>query len=115
MLISDWSSDVCSSDLFKGLRAISPSSFIARNTGLSESFSRIHSEIASRISDKRKGTRHPPPSQIAPGINALHDSTTIRLRRKHRKRVEYGKRVSEHLDFGGQRTIKKKKITQSIN
>ena len=62
--------------------AVSPASLIAWNTGLSESFRRIHKDMASSRIEKRKGRRQPHASQVAAGIGALKASTTARLRMK---------------------------------
>ena len=66
----------------KGLPAISPASFIALNTGLSDSLSRIHSEIASRMIDSRNGIRQPQAANSSGGIRKRQLSTTAMLSTK---------------------------------
>ena len=59
-----------------------PLAFIAVKTGLSESLNRIHSEMASRRIETRKGMRQPQASQAAALIGSFTASTTARLRMK---------------------------------
>ena len=48
-----------------GLRAVFPASFIALKTGLSLSFRRTQSEMPSRTTDSRNGSRHAQPAQAS--------------------------------------------------
>jgi hypothetical protein len=52
---------------------------MAWKTGLSDSLTRIHSEIASRPIDSRNGRRQPQSAQASALISDLQPSTTIRL------------------------------------
>src|SRR3546814_17843225 len=99
MRISDWSSDVCSSDLLStnGLRAVSPLALSALNTGLSDSLSRIHSDTASSSSEKTNGKRQPHASHISAGIAALVRSTTVRLSTNQIGRASCRERVCQYV------------------
>ena len=59
-----------------------PSSIILWKTGLSFSFSRIHSEISSRISEARKGMRQPQSPKAPSPIQFRVARITIRLRNR---------------------------------
>ena len=65
-----------------GFCAVSPASFIARKTGLSDSFSRIHSEMASSTSENRNGMRQPQAFHAASPSTASVASTTANDRMK---------------------------------
>src|SRR3546814_11277221 len=90
MRISDWSSDVCSSDLSKARRSIAPP--------------RIGTEIAAAGEPSRISVRG-----LGPG-NSLNDNAgklfQSRARRSEERRV--GKELSVRVDLGGRRIIKKK-------
>src|SRR3546814_12184155 len=93
MRISDWSSDVCSSDLGRHQRSIT-----SRSTG-------SNLPAISPFSLARNAPIAPPSptiSQIAPSDSALAAS------RRDRKSVVSGKSVSVRVDLGGRRIIKKK-------
>jgi hypothetical protein len=64
------------------LAVVSPASFIALNTGLSESLRRIQSDTASSRIENRNGIRQPHACQSASDTMALNISTTARLRMK---------------------------------
>ena len=59
-----------------GLLEVSPASFIALNTGLSESLKRIHSEMISRMIESRNGTRQPHAANSSSGMMNRQASTT---------------------------------------
>jgi hypothetical protein len=61
----------------KGFLEIVPASFIALNTGLSESLSRIQSEMASSRIEIRNGTRQPQTSNVSVVIDVRVSSTTV--------------------------------------
>src|SRR3546814_20502803 len=105
MRISDWSSDVCSSDLRKGQRFVPE---------LAVDEARI--EAASRCDPRR---HHRELERIDADI-ALSDDRVERVRGgpslvvfphlpRDRKRVVSGQSVSVRVDLGGRRIIKKKK------
>src|SRR3546814_7510918 len=92
MRISDWSSDVCSSDLVKKMRR------------------RIHNRESARRSrqDKRDHT-----DQLEQQIRVLTDQLDemkieVASLQAYRKRDVYGKSVSVRVDFGGSVIFKKK-------
>src|SRR3546814_13653874 len=108
MRISDWSSDVCSSDL--------PPAICFQLQPCSRLISRIFSVSASRFMGhlhRRKGTgRHecrPVVSAQAGSLNlaASSDPPVALPLRSEERRV--GKSVSVRVDLGGLRIIKKKK------
>src|SRR3546814_11016983 len=96
MRISDWSSDVCSSDLFgERLVAALPSLRHAddpRNLSLDEA-AKLRSIIC---------LDQPCPSYLVSAADALDAGD--------RKSVVEGKSVSVRVDLGGRRIIKKKKL-----
>ena len=59
-----------------------PASFIALNTGLSESLRRIQSEIANSRIEIRNGTRQPHDSNASVLIDVRVTKTTVTARRK---------------------------------
>src|SRR3546814_11102922 len=86
MRISDWSSDVCSSDLFKGNASAHPTR---------EHSAQFHLQSGGRCRDD--------------GNHACRCSSVSRSHRtRDRKSVVYGKSVSVRVDLGGRRIIKKK-------
>src|SRR3546814_14810425 len=98
MRISDWSSDVCSSDLASGCAGLSNSMRISSSESQP-------ARLASAISASLSLT-----SQVA-----LKESTLGRVS-LDRKSVVLGKSVSVRVDLGGRRIIKKKnKTTTSID
>src|SRR3546814_19588203 len=106
MRISDWSSDVCSSDLVKR-----------------DAIALLHPARFERIGKAADLAVELAVGQLAAclrGIVGLPDDRNIvaALRQIDRKSVVSGKRVSVRVDLGGRRIIKKKKETQrhsSIN
>src|SRR3546814_16909099 len=90
MRISDWSSDVCSSDLARGI-----------------------AEPRSRAGARRRHARHRdgPLRVLLSGSAAATDRCGTGQTRAllDRKSVVEGKGVSERVDLGGRRIIKKKK------
>src|SRR3546814_19218783 len=93
MRISDWSSDVCSSDLMKNTCAL-PSS-VAR-PGPTSRMLRCHSH-------RSAANGHDP-------VTISGDAAATVFRQVDRKSVVEGKSVSVRVDLGGRRIIKKKKI-----
>src|SRR3546814_11666321 len=87
MRISDWSSDVCSSDLQRGL------SF---DSAVGPALHRPHRRCADRLGRRPVGRL---PQVFAEGA-----------RRVDRESVVYGKRVSVRVDLGGRRIINKKNV-----
>src|SRR3546814_6050317 len=80
MRISDWSSDVCSSDL-----------------------ARFHRELAEQFPDALYGSRRDFSAKLAGEFDAALATGS------DRKRVVKGKSVSVRVDLGGRRIIKKKR------
>src|SRR3546814_11153462 len=92
MRISDWSSDVCSSDLA-----------ISRNGPSGRVTCRPRRPLSSSTS-----SRLPPPrSPISPSASGMPATTPPA---EDRKSVVEGKSVSVRVDLGGRRIIKKKTI-----
>src|SRR3546814_12379383 len=104
MRISDWSSDVCSSDLLGG--GLGLRRLIAARKGLDRRFERAHAEhldIDRELFDQ--------PLEIE--IGAARAGQQHAAKRGHpylvdRKSVVSGKSVSVRVDLGGPRIIKKK-------
>src|SRR3546814_8068252 len=109
MLISDWSSDVCSSDLkpitacpatapnsasrtsfrlrhspnasLSGAFDVAPAAFIRWNTGLSSSCNRIQSATERRMIEKMKGSRQPQALKVSESRSEEHTSELQSLMR----------------------------------
>src|SRR3546814_18888814 len=100
MRISDWSSDVCSSDLFTIAKIINEG---ARCT-------QVEAEERTRQSHRRKPQRH----RQHPAKNNQHISGQLCQQQDciqrvgDRKSVVEGKSVSVRVSLGGRRSIKKK-------
>src|SRR3546814_20221007 len=111
MRISDWSSDVCSSDLPKEFASIPR---ICPGYGL---ITRNPEVVGSGEGDLVK--RSPEPTIIGirrvchPEISSPLPASRYRRRSGDRKSVVSGKRVSVRVDLGGRRIIKKKSNTQT--
>src|SRR3546814_5895132 len=90
MRISDWSSDVCSSDLFDMEANVTPPA----RTGRSGSYSRSAASVAAASAASMRTTERA----------TKRDSSSI-----DRKSVVKGKSVSVSVALGGRRIIKKKK------
>src|SRR3546814_13370271 len=107
MRISDWSSDVCSSDLCRiaPIRPLSTRAHVSKTLHLAYLPQRCISDFlppACRRSSRGKKDRPPRPSLPLRADAASSD----------RKSVVEGKRVSVRVDPGGRRIIKKKKTKQ---
>src|SRR3546814_20848237 len=102
MRISDWSSDVCSSDLRQRpllLQTYSAADAFAYTDVVKRS---PHGDLLIRGKAARWARHDPRPCQVGPsGTRTILD----------RKSVVEGKRVSVRVDPGGIRIIKKKKYT----
>src|SRR3546814_14607007 len=96
MRISDWSSDVCSSDLNAYLRSVGPAA--ARPD-------------RRRRSSRRRRTATAFAMVRRPGL--VQPRTSRSDHRSEERRV--GKSVSVRVDLGGRRIIKKKKIKTHID
>src|SRR3546814_21043548 len=96
MRISDWSSDVCSSDL--------PGVFLPRALpgGLAEHLGGWPRQDPAVDGRRRPRARRPPARHAGPGARA--DDVVD----ADRKSVGEGKRVSVRVELGGRRIIKKK-------
>src|SRR3546814_17368415 len=102
MRISDWSSDVCSSDLLAALRM---------------TFSSLNDRIALSLVSSRADLKY---DDLLPTVQELRKAqadwptaakTIIKLiERLDRKSDVWGKSVSVRVDIGGRRIIKKKKL-----
>src|SRR3546814_18134342 len=100
MRISDWSSDVCSSDLYSGCTR---DDFAAKNAAARaalEKFGELPQEVL-------EGTRR---SKFAPPIarRGLQQRSDGSAAAPDRKSVVQGKSVSVRVDLGGRSIIKKK-------
>src|SRR3546814_6541401 len=101
MRISDWSSDVCSSDLYRMSYAIIGFGKIGQ--ALAKAFARSGIEVSIAT------TRAPESfAADAAAIGATIIPTTLEEAIKDRKSVVQGKSVSVRVDLGGRRIIKKK-------
>src|SRR3546814_14008096 len=99
MRISDWSSDVCSSDLAGARPARKPRRQRVENPG------------AGRDDDNERGNQEFDAHGRCPQGGVTFAATGWRVGKgKDRKSVVKGKSVSVRLDLGGRRTIKKNKI-----
>src|SRR3546814_17055115 len=108
MRISDWSSDVCSSDLSRMPRSATPSV-------LAGQMSMIASKIAQPATTRsaRSWPMHGRPERSA---SDMRDSIVLTSRiESDRKSVVSGKRVSGCVDLGGRRIIKKKKDIETYD
>src|SRR3546814_20542665 len=105
MRISDWSSDVCSSDL--GMRAVKDfgqfSNLVPRPT-LPHSIPRMPSRILALSASSAAIS-----AMISSGSRSGASSALFGFFTEDRKSVVSGKSVSVRVDLGGRRTIKKKK------
>src|SRR3546814_19889172 len=95
MRISDWSSDVCSSDLWPDKEGAGMMSSMHKNTVAFAVLLASAGTVAAAL--KTSGPANPLPAavQSAPAAD--------------RKSVVSGKRVSVRVDLGGRRILKKKK------
>ena len=84
-----------------GFLAVSPAALIARNTGLSDSFSRMNSDTASNSSENTNGARHAHVAHTASPATNLVVSTTIRLRMKPPATLAWMKLVKNPARPGG--------------
>src|SRR3546814_12613269 len=108
MRISDWSSDVCSSDLLPGRKIIYTNASadhaerVMERLGISRHFSGVFDIIEAGYLPKPDAAGYATVIErfgIAPGKAAMVD----------RKSVVLGKSVSVRVDLGGRRIMKKKK------
>src|SRR3546814_11571194 len=112
MRISDWSSDVCSSDLFECRRG-------RRTRGVDVVRHRPRPELG----DRQHRTLTPPANATTTDLAGARPRRAPAQPRTHcanvpyrygdRKSVVSGKSVSVSLDIGGRRIIKKKKKKES--
>src|SRR3546814_15668003 len=111
MRISDWSSDVCSSDLAEHLTAAAGKQLFAiqrrrsrhRSVPIRERANYVSSAVKPR---RRSATARPRAGRVL--IRIKHARThpfTLRSLRPDRKTVVSGKRVSVRVDLGGRRII----------
>src|SRR3546814_5758379 len=104
MRISDWSSDVCSSDLLARPTIISDGQFTPDGKTLTLSLE--DADAADFAAALRRGrSAFDPPSANAARPPAQTHGITVAI---DRKSVVYGKSVSVRVDLGGRRSIKKK-------
>src|SRR3546814_12334126 len=103
MRISDWSSDVCSSDLRRGVVAMSET---AEKLGAHEvaAWLRLHPKFLQQFPDLAISMVVPREEGPAASL-ASYQLEVLR----DRKSVVEGKGASSRVDLGGRRTIKKKK------
>src|SRR3546814_10243434 len=97
MRISDWSSDVCSSDLPSTWpRNLTYTTYTPDRSSYATQVNRLYEFERFRLADEWNGTS--PVAYASPGNG------------KDRKSVVEGKSVSVRVDLGGRRIIKKKNI-----
>src|SRR3546814_17585795 len=107
MRISDWSSDVCSSDLV-GLKLgvcfylFDRTLIMTLGHGLIGNVHPLCGGLEQQNQSTRKLDQH--------GISPDHSGRILRAGKRDRKRVVSGKSVSVRVDMGGRRIITKKKI-----
>src|SRR3546814_15894118 len=109
MRISDWSSDVCSSDLAGGTRAIDAGAVLHPSppSGGDRPICRRRRPSLGML----PGLRQPSDLQIKPpwtGCSNPERAAPTPFRRLARQSVVYGQRVSVRVDLGGRRILKKK-------
>src|SRR3546814_17670603 len=99
MRISDWSSDVCSSDLYRR----------AKGTPLHDG-ARLIGHAPLRCARRREGGARPE-ARAAQSISysEVSGGDQLRFLKRDRKRVVSGKRVSVSVAVGGRLLIKKKR------
>src|SRR3546814_19429896 len=95
MRISDWSSDVCSSDLTESSTPVASRSARTTRAGLATTWS--------------DGTAYASPIAGPTGCAACTACTCTASPTRDRKSVGQGKSVSLRVDIGGRRNINKKK------
>src|SRR3546814_11038794 len=108
MRISDWSSDVCSSDLFSLILALSITTTMAQKKHKDDRFKQEWQLIDSLTN---KGLPQSA-AKIAQQVLAdaqQQDNRPNAIKAQDRKSVVEGKSVSVRVDLGGRRIIKKKK------
>src|SRR3546814_19630266 len=103
MRISDWSSDVCSSDLFPPL----PLAGEGGGEGAGHGKSRT---LPLTLSRKRERGSKVRPRPSSPSRSPRRCRRSCRTPARDRKSVVSGKSVSVRVDLGGRRIIKKKKL-----
>src|SRR3546814_19307557 len=107
MRISDWSSDVCSSDLY---RVVDDKDFCDQPAKGSEPCHQFHRGEGNVVDAFRWDPEHQAQQQL------VHDSPALRWcdfvsGGLDRKSVAWGTSVSGRVDLGGRRIMTKKKIT----
>src|SRR3546814_15098327 len=114
MRISDWSSDVCSSDLLShAQRAPAPGFAQPGQVETGELPHRVHAQAAGHHRIALEVAIEEPQVRTYVHLGAdlaLAERAAI-FERRARKSVVWGKSVSARVDLGGHRTIKKKKKT----
>src|SRR3546814_12521410 len=116
MRISDWSSDVCSSDLLCDL---------AQNaSALASCTLRVGGRRQLREGARRVAQSYHPrwariPQTCSPSGNVVRKASeipgpTILTKPEDRKSVVEGKSVSDRVDIGGRRSLRKKKKRKTI-
>src|SRR3546814_11298997 len=115
MRISDWSSDVCSSDLPRTARAVSihpspnapptPQPTALRTAGLGSRQEGLEARSLGRPQSRRRSRQ----AQAGGRKRRSPLAADGRVGEKDRKSVVEGRSVSVRLDLGGPRNIKKKK------
>src|SRR3546814_17446154 len=126
MRISDWSSDVCSSDLLReadGVSPLPPHRLAGGGAGAGgDRVRRVRAPVerrpqlpgladllrSRRVADRRQRSRRPRRQRDPPGGGAQGLARTA-ASHEDRKSVVSGKRVSVRVDLGGSRINKKQK------
>src|SRR3546814_17373798 len=103
MRISDWSSDVCSSDLSVSSKAFG----CATASTIGSTVSTVAS-TTSTTTPVTVGTRPDGPSVLSTTASTTGGRTASTIGNTDRKSVVEGKSVSDRVDLGGRRILQKK-------
>src|SRR3546814_12479884 len=113
MRISDWSSDVCSSDLLNGISGEDTGKERDERSG-DRNDQCVEHPFGERRIEYQVFEMHQRRRDHPERIAGMHAELGIRLKRRNhhpvdRKSVVYGKSVSVRVDIGGRRSLKKTK------
>src|SRR3546814_20102423 len=106
MRISDWSSDVCSSDLRRTV--------VARNYGIAAALQKAVGQILSPRAECLVGRQPPGGDPVPYPVEGGENSAMVAIHRKggDRKRVVKGKSVTVRVECGGRRILKTENTKQ---
>src|SRR3546814_14477783 len=111
MRISDWSSDVCSSDLAVGVAEVRDQVAFLEEFHRDQDVARGH-KCEQQVAEAHR-RRRPERNQEAEHQRMPHDA--VERAGEDRKSVAKGKSVSVRVDLGGRRIIKKKMKNNTKN